>query len=217
MKKVEKKSTESQYYFGLDLGQTQDYTAMVAIDHITHEWIVEDEKTADRDIDFEYEYYLRYMKRYELRTSYTDIVRNVKKILYCGRFGEEPILVVDATGVGQAVMDVFHDADLDPIAIKIHGGEKVNQEGMEIHVPKRDLVGALMVHFQNDELKIARTLAESHTLSEELQNFRVKINTRGHDSYEAWREGDHDDLVLATAIACWMIREDEQAPKARWA
>ncbi len=24
-----------------------------------------------------------------------------------------------------------------------------------------------------------------------------------HDSYSHWREGDHDDLVLATAMACW--------------
>jgi len=32
----------------------------------------------------------------------------------------------------------------------------------------------------------------------------VKINlATGHDSYEAWREGDHDDLVLAVAMACW--------------
>jgi hypothetical protein len=23
-----------------------------------------------------------------------------------------------------------------------------------------------------------------------------------HDSYEAWREGDHDDLVLSVALSC---------------
>ena len=38
----------------------------------------------------------------------------------------------------------------------------------------------------------------------ELAQFKVKINiSTGHDSYEAWREGDHDDLVLAVALACW--------------
>ncbi len=32
----------------------------------------------------------------------------------------------------------------------------------------------------------------------------MKINiSTAHDSYEAWREGDHDDLVLAVAMACW--------------
>ena len=35
-------------------------------------------------------------------------------------------------------------------------------------------------------------------------NLKVKINiATGHHSYEAWREGDHDDLVLAVAMACW--------------
>jgi hypothetical protein len=41
-------------------------------------------------------------------------------------------------------------------------------------------------------------------LVKELLNFRVKINiSTAHDSYEAWREGDHDDLVLSVALACW--------------
>ena len=45
-------------------------------------------------------------------------------------------------------------------------------------------------------------------LKKELLNFRVKINiSTSHDSYEAWREGDHDDLVLAVALACWRARK----------
>lgn len=31
----------------------------------------------------------------------------------------------------------------------------------------------------------------------------MKISASGHDTYEAWREGIHDDTVLATAIAIW--------------
>lgn len=41
-------------------------------------------------------------------------------------------------------------------------------------------------------------------LVEEFLNFRVKINLNtGYDSYEAWREGIHDDLVLSVALACF--------------
>jgi hypothetical protein len=37
-----------------------------------------------------------------------------------------------------------------------------------------------------------------------MLNFKRKINLKtAHDSYEHWRETDHDDLVLATALACW--------------
>ncbi len=31
----------------------------------------------------------------------------------------------------------------------------------------------------------------------------MKITLAGNDTYEAWREGDHDDLVLAAAMAAW--------------
>jgi len=35
-------------------------------------------------------------------------------------------------------------------------------------------------------------------------SFKVKINLKtAHDSYEAWREGQHDDLVLFVALAAW--------------
>ena len=39
---------------------------------------------------------------------------------------------------------------------------------------------------------------------EELLSFQVKISVSGHDTYGAWREGTHDDLVLATALAVWV-------------
>lgn len=37
---------------------------------------------------------------------------------------------------------------------------------------------------------------------------KVNVST-GHDSYEAWREGDHDDLVLAAALAAWKAHKGE--------
>jgi len=60
------------------------------------------------------------------------------------------------------------------------------------------------VLFQAGRLKVAAELPAARLLVEELLNFRVKINVKtAHDSYEAWREGVHDDLVLAVALACW--------------
>jgi hypothetical protein len=57
---------------------------------------------------------------------------------------------------------------------------------------------------QNGRLKVAAGLPEAETLKKELLNFRVKIDPKtAHDSYEHWREGDHDDLVLAVSMACW--------------
>ncbi len=57
---------------------------------------------------------------------------------------------------------------------------------------------------QNERLKISRSLTLAETLRNELLNLRVKIDpTTAHDSYEHWREGEHVDLVLETAMACW--------------
>ena len=51
---------------------------------------------------------------------------------------------------------------------------------------------------------IASGLKEAATLANEFQNMRVKIDLRtAHDSYTTWRDGQHDDLVLAVALASW--------------
>jgi hypothetical protein len=39
----------------------------------------------------------------------------------------------------------------------------------------------------------------------------VNIAT-GNDSYEAWREGIHDDLVLSVALACWFAEQFKPTP-----
>jgi hypothetical protein len=41
----------------------------------------------------------------------------------------------------------------------------------------------------------------SLALSQKLLNFKAKPSTAPLDSFEAWRENPHDDLVLAIAIA----------------
>jgi len=113
---------------------------------------------------------------------------------------------VDKTGVGAGVVDHFLHLGINPTAITIHGGSEVSVDPQRpgYRVPKRDLVSAVQVLLQTSRLKVAASLPEAETLRRELLNFRVKIDPRtAHDSYEHWREGDHDDLVLATAMACW--------------
>jgi hypothetical protein len=71
-------------------------------------------------------------------------------------------------------------------------------------VPKLDLVSSVQLLLQTSRLKVAASLLEAETLRRELLNFRVKIDPKtASDSYSHWREGMHDDLVLATAMTCW--------------
>ncbi len=51
--------------------------------------------------------------------------------------------------------------------------------------------------------KVAEALPEAPTLIQEVLAFKVKITANAHDTYEAWREGVHDDLVLSVAMAAW--------------
>lgn len=156
---------------------------------------------------------LRHLERLPLDTPYPQVVERVGAMLATPPLAGRPhALVVDGTGVGVGVVDQFAAVGLKPIAVSIHGGDKVSHEqvrhGVEIlsrlRVPKRELVTAAQILLQNGRLKIARQLPEAETLRRELQNFKVTIDPKtAHDSYSHWREAEHDDLVLATALAAW--------------
>ena len=117
------------------------------------------------------------------------------------------LLIVDGTGVGAPVVDMFKRSGLYLIPIVIHGGGQITRD-KTLRVPIRDLVGILQVLLQTKRLKIAAGLPDVRTLVEELLNFQVKISDVGHDSYGVWREGVHDDLVLAVAMACWVAEKN---------
>lgn len=154
---------------------------------------------------------VRHLERLPLKTPYPQVIEHISQMLARAPLRERPAaLIVDATGVGVSVIDSFVQAGLSPIAVTIHGGDKVSYEPPTLssaagfRVPKRDLVGAAQVLFQSGRLRIAEGLSEAATLKEELLNFKVEIDPKtAHDSYSHWREGDHDDLVLATAMAAW--------------
>jgi len=190
------KTVPSNFFIGLDLGQSQDYTA---------ECVVERKVTPIDNKESLIEFHVRHLKRYKLGTPYPKIVKMVGKMQKNKKLGGGAILVVDGTGVGAPVVDMFTQAGLSPYCIKIHGGDNMTREGRIIRIPKRDLVMRLLVQFQKDRLKIAKGIKAADILIKELLNFKVKINPKtAHDSYAAWREGDHDDLVLAVSMAVYV-------------
>src|SRR5207253_3203780 len=65
------------------------------------------------------------------------------------------------------------------------------------HVPKRELVGTVQSLIQCERLKVAARIPEPETLLAELHTFRVRLTEAANESYGAWREGEHDDTVLA--------------------
>jgi hypothetical protein len=53
-------------------------------------------------------------------------------------------------------------------------------------------------------LQVARGLPLAPVLVKELEAFQVKITANAHETFAAWRERDHDDLVLSVALAAWV-------------
>ncbi|MBF0588711.1 MAG: hypothetical protein HQL53_06250 [Magnetococcales bacterium] len=182
---------KSDFLVGLDLGQSQDYTALTIFERFYKE--------------SPYRYELRHFERFTLGMSYPKQVEKTASFLRHEALKGKSTLIVDGTGAGRPVVDMFRKAGLQtPIkAITITGGDSVTEDGSDFRVPKRDLVSVLQVLLQSERLKVAAKVQGIDDLVQELLNFKAKISTSGHDSYEAWREGQHDDLVLSSAMACW--------------
>jgi hypothetical protein len=218
------------YYVGVDLGQKQDYTALCILEEPV--WVEPDAarqwnapagwvSPADltrlqllrlRTIEEARErparpvLACRHLERFAIGTPYPDVVTRVVALLVSPPLLDRaPVLVCDATGVGAPVVDLFRQAGHRPYAITITGGNQVVTDGAEIHVPKRDLVSAVAVLLETERLKVADELPDAAVLRRELEHFKRTVTKVGHDSYETpWRDGQHDDLVLAVALAGWL-------------
>lgn len=200
----------SNFFMGLDLGQAKDYTALTLLERLSEEKVerVPVDHGAftmvqERQVRLPAHYHCRALERYPLGTPYPQIVMSVKERLQLPALRGRTTLVVDATGVGRAVVDLLRAARLYPVPVSITSGQQVTRDDPYWNVPKRDLVGVLQVLLQSKRLKFAETMPLVPTLIQELQGFQVRITEHANDTYGAWREGAHDDLVLSLAVAAW--------------
>jgi hypothetical protein len=194
-------------FIGVDLGQSHDPTAIAVVRRLrflvsrdvqqsTPTW------TEERPTIFQ----CGYLERVPLHTVYPAIVAHV------GRLLERPIwkgkidLAIDQTGVGRPVCDMFASAGLTFTNVMITGGASESSEGRSWHVPKMTLVSSLQALLHEGRLHIQKDLCEAAELVRELQDFRVRYTDSGHLTFNA-REGKHDDLVLALAIAVWRAQK----------
>jgi hypothetical protein len=191
-----------RYIVGLDLGQSSDYTAAVVLRRT-----LRPEEDGDPGVPVSH-YDCLFIKRWQLKTPYDRIVDDVVELVATDPL-DNPKLAVDVTGVGRAVLDLLRKAGpqawIRPVLIT--AGHQITEEDDTHHVPKKELVSTLMVLLQNRRFKVAN-LPERELLVKELVNFKTKITVSANETFEAWRERDHDDLVLAVALAAWVGEKD---------
>jgi hypothetical protein len=180
---------------GVDLGQSSDPTAIAVVKRIEFDSCGLPNKPSIFQVGF--------LERAPLRTPYPAIVGRVGGLLSHPTVAGNIELTIDQTGVGGPVADMFRAAGLEFTGVVITGGQtEANPEKNTWHVPKLKLISHLQALLHEGRLQIQKNLAEAETLVRELQDFRVQYSDSGFMTFNA-RQGKHDDLVLALAIAVW--------------
>lgn len=184
----------SRFFAGLDLGQAQDFTALAIIERFT----ITD---PGRDWYTLFRFDVRELRRWRLGTGYPAIVADLKE-MYAGPPLRDSPLAIDGTGVGRAVVDMVRLAGIGARCqpFTITSGEAT----VGASVAKKDLVGAVQVPLQGDRLRFAGALELTQVLVREMEAFRLKATAAHDETFESWRERDHDDLVLALALAIYL-------------
>jgi hypothetical protein len=203
---------DRDYFLGLDLGQARDFSALAVLERTVkpdEEQQVRTPKAPWEGQEYQrtrsrFHYVVRFVKRWPLATPYTQIVPELGRLVGRGLL-ENARLVVDQTGVGAAIVDMLRQARINAyvVPVLITAGHATTSEGGIWHVPKRELVGTLQVLLQSRRLQVA-PLPERELLVREFLAFRVKITKAGNETFESLRERDHDDLVIAIALAAWL-------------
>ena len=185
------------FYVGVDLGRQQDHSAIAVVERI-----------AGRT-----ERVLRGIKRIPLGTPYAEVLEQLRRTTQSPRLEGNCRAVVDATGLGAPVVEMLKHNGLgcETYAVTITAGDKARSLGWQggalwWNVPKQDLVGRVQVLLEREELRIPRKLSEVGSLLRELRAMRTDTTERGRRKTSA-HGSEHDDLVMAIALACWLASQ----------
>jgi hypothetical protein len=197
-----------EHAVGVDLGQAQDPSALVAVEtEVKTDWhrevvngrwgepIGEEQEPMHRVI---------HLERLPLQMPYPAQAARVATVMGHERL-EKSTLLVDQTGVGAAVVEIFRQAGLRPIGIVITGGtvtEAARSGADRWNVPKLALISAMQAKLHGGRLKFPSALPEARVLATELSEFRMRFSEAGNLNFGA-RSGRNDDLVLALGLALW--------------
>jgi hypothetical protein len=180
------------FYVGVDLGKMRDPSAIA---------VVERGDIGHRYVD------VRGLERMALGTSYPAVVERLGALVWELK---RCCLVVDGTGVGAPVVDLIRRARMgcEICEVTITSGEHASGSGGKFNVPKQDLMMGLQVLLETGGIRIARKLREAGVLARELTDVRATQRKSGRMRMGADGCGQHDDLVMALALACWRSKRE---------
>jgi hypothetical protein len=185
------------FYLGLDLGQRHDPTAIAVVERMELARAYQNSKF--------HSLRLRHVERVPLGTPYPAVVERIRRLIHSSQLVNNCALAVDATGVGAPVVDMLRAARLgcDISPVNITSGDRLHRTNSTWNVPKHDLLSAVQVVLDRGELRLAHNLKQMGPLIRELTDFRSVTQSSGRIRLGADGSGEHDDLVIALALACW--------------
>ena len=180
------------------------------------------QKLFEQPDTLEHFYDVVYLSR-ELRTQYLGVANELYEVMHRVSLAENTDLIVDATNVGEGVVDLLREKGLQPISIittgtRIHkiyedyespfsspATTRLNIRTLkEIHVPKSDLVAAGQLLVQQNQIRVAAGLKWAEEAQRQFKSFRGKINAKSATkSYEAETAAEHDDIVICFLLGAW--------------
>jgi hypothetical protein len=214
----------ADYFVGVDLGKLTDPTALTVMCRSLAINAVSGLPEKSSRGDYLNRWECRALKRYRLGTPYLSIVADVLRICNRPELRPRPRLVLDATGVGVAVVEMFTRALVDYPDVECHSISITAGEGFSAvanltranmvargqwRVSKIQLIAAIREVLESRRFKVSKdpetgkSIEFAEVLVRELQNFRERITESANMTYED-RQGTHDDLVLATCLPVWL-------------
>ena len=199
------------YGIGLDLGQRGDPAAIV---------VANDLEARPLAVRIQYQsaekagVAVRYAERIPLGTPYPVIVERVRRLTEHPELRGKCSIAMDATGLGGPVVDMMRAARIgcEVCAVTITSGNHETQVPGGYHVPKQDLLASVQVLLERGELHIAKHMREADSLMRELLSVKQRQSDSGRLKIGADGAGQHDDLVIALALACWRSRRRRNGP-----
>jgi hypothetical protein len=180
---------QSWYFAGLDLGQACEHTALAVL--------------GKRQSHGRTEYAVPHLQRWQPGTPYHGIATDVRRALATPELAGCH-LIIDRTGVGRAAASLFEALTDSVRSVIVSAGHAVScGEDGSVHLPKKELVAVLQVLLQGRRLQVASRLPLAETLVREMESFKATLSPAGSGLDLSWREREHDDLVLAVAVAVW--------------
>lgn len=209
--------------FGVDVGKMSDPAAIVVSELAWRPtppsvWV----EGMDR---YEDHHLVRHIERVPLGTSYPELaeliakranqvqnlvraanMRNKAGWLVQEEYAEMK-LYVDATGVGQPVVDILQTSGVACTGVYFRQGEwrveKLDVRGKPVRVVslgKAYMVSRLQVLLSTGRIHLPDN-EEARALARELKDYEIRVNDRANEQMGAFRIGAHDDLVVALGLS----------------